>query len=191
MAGLDKTTLTKMVCVSRSMNRREIFMDIIRQFTKQTNDYKNMSEEELGEKIKEFLKDEKYLIVMDDVWHVEDLELLKIVFPNNQNGSRVLVTTRDFEVARHADSYGKPHALRFLESQESFELLKMKVFRKQRFPAHLELMGRIIAQKCYGLPLAVLVIAGVLDKERQSCILGRSGGRKSYTNTQSRKPKLQ
>ncbi|XP_031104475.1 putative late blight resistance protein homolog R1A-10 [Ipomoea triloba] len=186
MSGLGKTTLIKKVFedseieyeffprlwvyVSRSMNRREIFMDIIRQFTKQTNDYKNMSEEELGERIKEFLKDEKYLIAMDDVWCKEDLELLKIVFPNSKNGSRVLITTRDFGVARDVDSYGKPHALKFLSNDESFELLTMKVFGKEAFPEYLEFPARRIAEKCNGLPLAIVVIAGVLNKGQSSLL---------------------
>nr|GMD26704.1 putative late blight resistance protein homolog R1B-14 [Ipomoea batatas] len=184
MSGLGKTTLIKevfedskieyeffprlWVYVSRSMNRREIFMDIIRQFTKQTNDYKNMSEEELAERIKEFLKDEKYLIVMDDVWNEKDFELLRIAFPNNQNGSRVLVTTRDTGLAKHADSYGKPHVLKFLTGEESLELLKQSVFGKEAFPAYLEFPARRIAEKCNGLPLAIVVIAGVLNNDQVS-----------------------
>ncbi|XP_031121953.1 putative late blight resistance protein homolog R1A-3 [Ipomoea triloba] len=184
MSGLGKTTLIKKVFfdseieyeffprlwvyVSRNMNRREIFMNIIRKFIKQTNDYKNMSEEELAERIKEFLKDEKYLIVMDDVWNEKDLELLRIVFPNNQNGSRVLVTTRDTGLARHADSYGKPHVLKFLTDEESLEMLKHKVFGKEAFPTYLEIRGRKIAAICNGLPLAILVIAGVLNKDQVS-----------------------
>nr|GMD24908.1 putative late blight resistance protein homolog R1B-14 [Ipomoea batatas] len=181
MAGLGKTTLTKMVFndtdiqyefftrlwvyVSRTMNRRQIFMDIISRFTKQIDVFKNVSEELLAESIKEYLKGGKYFIVMDDVWHKRDWDLLKIAFPNNLNGSRVLVTTRDTGVAKHADSYAKPHNLKFLKDEESLELLKKKVYRKEAFPEYLETPGRRIAAKCNGLPLALVVIAGVLDKD--------------------------
>ncbi|XP_019160189.1 PREDICTED: putative late blight resistance protein homolog R1A-10 [Ipomoea nil] len=184
MAGLGKTTLTKMVFndsdiqyefftrlwvyVSRSMNRRQIFMDIISRFTKQTDDFKNVSEELLAESIKEYLKGGKYFIVMDDVWHKKDWDLLKIAFPNNHNGSRVLVTTRNNVVATYADTYAKPHNLKFLEDEECLELLKKKVFRKEAFPGYLEAPGRSIAKKCNGLPLAVVVIAGVLNKDQVS-----------------------
>nr|GMD50878.1 putative late blight resistance protein homolog R1B-14 [Ipomoea batatas] len=61
------------VNISRNMNRREVFMDIIKQFTKQTNDYNNISEEQ-------FLKDDMYLIVMDDVRYKKDWKLLQIAF---------------------------------------------------------------------------------------------------------------
>nr|GMD24907.1 putative late blight resistance protein homolog R1B-14 [Ipomoea batatas] len=53
----------------------------------------------------------------------------------------------------------QPHNLKFLDNMESLELLKKKVFRKEAFPQYLELPGRRIAEKCNGLPLAVVVIA--------------------------------
>nr|GLL32982.1 putative late blight resistance protein homolog R1A-10 [Ipomoea trifida] len=84
MAGLGKTTLTNMVFndrelhydsftrlwihVSRNMNRRRIFMDIISKFTKETRAYKDMSEEHFidseskpsGEHIRSLLTSTKY-----------------------------------------------------------------------------------------------------------------------------------
>ncbi|XP_019164920.1 PREDICTED: putative disease resistance protein At1g50180 [Ipomoea nil] len=180
MAGLGKTTLTKMVykdrdlqhdfftCiwvyVSRTFNRRLIFLDILSNFTKETKKFHDMTDETLSEKIQEFLGDNKYFIVMDDVWTVKDWDCLKIAFSNNKKGSRVLVTTRHEKVASHIDSDGKPHQLKFLTNNESWELLAKKVFRKERCPSFLETPGMCIAIKCKGLPLAIVVIAGVLDK---------------------------
>ncbi|XP_031122634.1 putative late blight resistance protein homolog R1A-10 [Ipomoea triloba] len=180
MAGLGKTTLTNMVFndrelhygsftrlwlhVSRNMNRRRIFMDIISEFTKELSAYNEMRDEQLAQRIKEFLKDGMYFIVLDDVWKTTDWDHLKIAFPNNQKGSRILVTTRNLEVANHVDSKNAPHKLKFLEPGESWELLQKKVFHKETCPEHLAPTGRSIAKKCNGLPLAVVVIAGVLDK---------------------------
>ncbi|XP_019164859.1 PREDICTED: putative late blight resistance protein homolog R1B-14 [Ipomoea nil] len=180
MAGLGKTTLTKMVFkdrdlqydfftrlwvyVSRTFNRKQIFLDILSNFTKKTNKFHDMSEENLAKNIQEFLEGGKYFIVMDDVWSVKDWECLKIAFPNNMKGSRVLVTTRHEKVALHVDSEGNPHQLKFLINNESWELLEKKVFRKEKCPPFLEARGRQIATKCQGLPLAVVVIAGVLNK---------------------------
>nr|GMD16773.1 putative late blight resistance protein homolog R1B-14 [Ipomoea batatas] len=180
MAGLGKTTLTKMVFedrdiqfefftrlwvyVSKTFNRRQIFLDILSSFTKTTKDFQNMSDQSLVDKIKEYLKGGKYFIVVDDVWRENDWDCLKIAFPDSKNGSRVLLTTRHHTVASHADSTRDPHQLKFLENEESWELLKKKVFRKERCPKPLEDTGKRIALKCNGLPLAVVVIAGVLDK---------------------------
>nr|GLL32189.1 putative late blight resistance protein homolog R1B-14 [Ipomoea trifida] len=181
MAGLGKTTLTKMifkdreiqyefftrlwVYVSKTMNRRQIFLDILNNFTNNTKEFKGMSEEKLVEKIKEYLEGGKYFIVVDDVWTENDWKSLQIAFPNNNKGSRVLLTTRLHNVASHAASTGTPHQLKFLSSEESWELLEKKVFRQERCPPPLEKTGKSIARKCNGLPLAVVVIAGVLNKD--------------------------
>nr|GMD13581.1 putative late blight resistance protein homolog R1B-14 [Ipomoea batatas] len=181
MAGLGKTTLTKMVFkdrelqfefftrlwvyVSRTFNRKQIFLDILSNFTKKTKEYHDMSDESLAKRIEEFLVGGKYFIVMDDVWTVKDWDCLKIAFPNNTKGSRVLVTTRHENVALSVDSTRNPHQLKFLSSEESWELLEKKVFRKEKCSSLLEGHGRQIARKCNGLPLAVVVIAGVLNKD--------------------------
>nr|GMD13611.1 putative late blight resistance protein homolog R1B-14 [Ipomoea batatas] len=124
MAGLGKTTLTKMVFedrdiqfefftrlwvyVSKTFNRRQIFLDILSSFTKTTKDFQNMSDQSLVDKIKEYLKGGKYFIVVDDVWTEKDWDCLKIAFPDSKNGSRVLLTTRHHTVASHADSTRDP-----------------------------------------------------------------------------------
>ncbi|XP_019165085.1 PREDICTED: putative late blight resistance protein homolog R1B-14 [Ipomoea nil] len=180
MVGLGKTTLTKMVfwdrdieyeffyrywvCVSRPFNKKQIFLNILSNFTKKTKDFDDMSEENLVQKIREFLRDRKYLIVIDDLRDIHDWISLKIAFPRNKNGSRVLVTTQYICVARVSSS-NNPHQLKFLEDEESWELLKRKVFGKEGCPLHLERLGRRIATKCNGLPLAVISIAGVLHKD--------------------------
>ncbi|XP_019157640.1 PREDICTED: putative disease resistance RPP13-like protein 3 [Ipomoea nil] len=179
MAGLGKTTLTKKVFsdseiqykfftrlwvyVSQNIDRKQIFLNILSNFTKEIDCFKCIADDQLADRIKTYLEGGKYLIVMDDVWEMSHFKLLKIAFPNNRKGSRVLVTTREQEVAKHADSIGKPHKLKFLSDDESWELLQKKVFRKELCPPNLETYGRSIAKKCNGLPLAVVVIAGVLN----------------------------
>ncbi|XP_019164695.1 PREDICTED: putative late blight resistance protein homolog R1A-3 [Ipomoea nil] len=181
MAGLGKTTLAKMVFkdrdlqfeffnrlwvyVSRTFNRKQIFLDILSNFTKKTKEFHDMSEESIAVRIQEFLVGGKYFIVMDSVWLVNDWECLKIAFPNNSKGSRVLMTTRFENVALHVDSTSNPHQLKFLANHESWELLEKKVFRKEKCPQMLKVLGNQIAIKCNGLPLAVVVIAGVLNKD--------------------------
>ncbi|XP_019164696.1 PREDICTED: putative late blight resistance protein homolog R1B-14 [Ipomoea nil] len=181
MAGLGKTTLTKMVFkdrdlqyefftrlwvyVSRTINRKQIFLDILSNFTKNTKEFLNLNEEKLAAKINEYLEGGKYFIVLDDVWTENAWDCLRIAFPNNNKGSRVLVTTRHHNVASRVDSTGNPHKLKFLSNNESWELLEKKVFRKEKCPKESEQDGRRIAIKCHGLPLAIVVIAGVLNKD--------------------------
>ncbi|XP_059649741.1 putative late blight resistance protein homolog R1B-17 [Cornus florida] len=128
---------------------------------------KKLTEEEynekLGEKLYKRLKGNRYLIIMDDIWNSEPWNDLKRYFPNDSNGSRILFTTRheDVAVALHA----KPHRLRFLNEDESWDLLRLKTFLKESCPLNLMEIGKKIARKTRGLPLAIVVISGLLAKQ--------------------------
>nr|GMC65185.1 putative late blight resistance protein homolog R1B-14 [Ipomoea batatas] len=138
------------------------------ELTKQSISYSDdVSDGDLALKIKEFLGSAKYLIVLDDVWKVDHWNELKIAFPPNK-GSRVLVSTRYNDVATEADSKGDPHKLKFLEEEESWELLQKKAFRMGGCPDELQRPGKLIAKKCDGLPLAIVIIADKISIIREA-----------------------
>ncbi|KAA8529825.1 hypothetical protein F0562_034359 [Nyssa sinensis] len=186
MGGLGKTTLVRKVftdprieyefCnnrawnyVSQEYNRREVFLGILNCVTQLTDDMQKMSDDKLAECVRAQLQGQRYMIVLDDVWTKNAWDDLKIAFPNNNNRSRILLTSRNRDVAVHANPDCEPHHLRFLTDDESWELLQKKVFRKGSCPSELEMLGKQIARRCFGLPLAIVVIAGVLlnkDKTR-------------------------
>ncbi|KAK4402463.1 putative late blight resistance proteinR1C-3 [Sesamum angolense] len=53
----------------------------------------------------------------------------------------------------------------FLGSNASWELLRKTVFGQEGCPPSLEKIGQDIAQSCKGLPLAIVVIGGLLSKD--------------------------
>lgn len=73
-----------------------------------------------------------------------------------------MLTTRLKVVASHAQSDGDPLCLRFLTEDESFELFRRKAFTRGAYFSDLSLIGHRITKKCHGLPLAIVVIAGLL-----------------------------
>ncbi|XP_058114680.1 putative disease resistance protein At1g50180 isoform X1 [Magnolia sinica] len=184
MGGLGKTTLMKKVyndtrvkthfhssvwiSISQEYGVRDLLQNIV-------NCYKVISEEELKKLnviqlrhiISEYLKEKKYLIVLDDVWTYEAWDVLKDAFPNMNNGSRVMLTTRNKDVALHADARSQPHELGFLNDEESWELFCKKTFpgHVNSCPQYLEKLGREIVKKCHGLPLAIIVIGGLLSRK--------------------------
>ncbi|KAL0341492.1 UNVERIFIED_CONTAM: putative late blight resistance proteinR1B-14 [Sesamum calycinum] len=121
-----------------------------------------VSEAKLGERLYKSLFGERYLIVMDDVWSVEAWDALKLFFPNNRNGSRVMITTR---LGNVADSLGsqKPYLMDFLDEDKSWNLFCYKAFAQKGCPyPELEEIGKVIAKACRGLPLTIVVIGGLL-----------------------------
>ncbi|XP_019164822.1 PREDICTED: putative late blight resistance protein homolog R1A-10 [Ipomoea nil] len=173
MIGVGKTTFAKMLFNDREIvyeffsrgwvnfpetyTTRQIFFDILRSLTMtSSNDFHEMSDINLAERIYRYLKGRKYLIVLDDVWIEDCWDDVKIVFPNEGNGSRILVTTRHLHVASYIDSSGTPHKLKGLSDEECWELLEKKIFGGSRCPdSSLEAVGKSIAKKCNGVPLVV------------------------------------
>ncbi|GER53551.1 disease resistance protein RGH3 [Striga asiatica] len=125
------------------------------------------SEHELGLKLYQSLFNRRYLIVMDDIWDTDVWDGVNHFFPDNNNGSRVLITTRPSNVALQLD--GQDYVqMRFLKVEESWNLLRGCVFQEQGCPPELEEIGKEIARKCGGLPLSIVVIGGLLAKSEKT-----------------------
>ncbi|XP_028076114.1 putative disease resistance RPP13-like protein 3 [Camellia sinensis] len=181
MPGLGKTTLaTKLyndpyithyfhtrawTYASQLPRKTDTLLDILRSVNVVfTDEIVNMTNEKLGEKLYKQLKGKRYLIVIDDLWDIGAWVDLKMYFPNDNNGSRVMFTSRLKELSMHASPDCHPHCLCFLTEEESWELLQWKVFQNESCPPELIGIGKQIMKKCEGLPLAIVVIAGLLAK---------------------------
>ncbi|XP_059436077.1 putative disease resistance RPP13-like protein 3 [Corylus avellana] len=185
MGGLGKTTLARKiynnVCVKRhfqccawvyvsqDFRTRELLLKILKEMP--IPDQRRTLEDQLGvdelkEKLFKCLLRKRYLIVMDDIWNTEVWDEVRSAFPDNMNGSRILITSRIKEVASHASST-PPYFLPFLDKDESWELFRKKVFRGRTCPPELATLGRKIADDCRGLPLSIVVLGGLLaNKEK-------------------------
>ncbi|CAA7397530.1 unnamed protein product [Spirodela intermedia] len=183
MGGLGKPTLAKRVFnearakfghsvwidVSQQYSPESLLRDILRKLTVTgVKELEEMTRAQCEEKLYETLEAENYLIVMDDVWDTEVWKILSRHLPDAQNGSRVLITTRDKKVARAADPSTPPLELRPLSKEESWELLSKKAFPNQEdieaiCSESLRNLGKEIARKCGGLPLALVVLGGLLS----------------------------
>ncbi|KAK4428134.1 putative late blight resistance proteinR1A-10 [Sesamum alatum] len=178
MPGLGKTTLAGKVFrdpaimyefptriwvyVSQDFTRKNIFLAILREFTRLDEDIYQKSDDELARLVASHLENGKFLIVMDDVWTIEDWEKLQIALPESNKMGKVLVTSRHVEVCQYANKSRLPHELRFFTQEESWLLLRLEVFGKPECPPELEDLGKLIANRCGRLPLAIVAIGGIL-----------------------------
>ncbi|KAL2516454.1 putative late blight resistance protein-like protein R1B-17 [Forsythia ovata] len=123
-----------------------------------------MDDESLVEALCKSLIKLRYLIVVDDIWDMNSWNDFGRYFPNDKNGSRILFTTRRKEVGLQASHHSVVNELPILSDVECWELLQRKVYQKEYCPQELVDIGKQIAMNCQGLPLAVIVIAAVLEK---------------------------
>ncbi|KAL1538090.1 putative disease resistance protein RGA3 [Salvia divinorum] len=118
--------------------------------------------ETLVTKIRNYVEGEKFLLVLDDVW-TEDYrkwEQLLNSLKTGKAGSTILVTTRKESVARIMGSSDllRLGGLSVVDSCTLFE--KIAFFERKR--EGFEEVGRKIAEKCKGLPLAIKAIASLM-----------------------------
>ncbi|GMN40822.1 hypothetical protein TIFTF001_010043, partial [Ficus carica] len=149
--GMGKTTLAKQVyddaevkkhfkvrawiTVSRSFQIRDLLKDMVGQLYKAIKRrvppaVDSMTNNRLKTMIKELLQRRKYLIVLDDVWQLHSWRAVQYALPNNIFGSRVVLTTRNNDVASTAviESEGKMYNPEPLPPSESWDLLCKKAF---------------------------------------------------------------
>ncbi|RVW91357.1 putative disease resistance RPP8-like protein 4 [Vitis vinifera] len=131
-----------------------------------------MNESDLGNSLRDYLTTRKYLIFMDDMWRNEAWDRLGLYFPDSVNGSRVLITSRNKEIGLYADPQTIPHELSFLTEEESWELFLKKIFlagsANAVCPRELEELGKKIVANCGGLPLAIVVLGGLLSRKEKT-----------------------
>ncbi|KAH1128465.1 hypothetical protein GLYMA_06G316301v4 [Glycine max] len=194
MGGLGKTTLAKHVfyseivkshfhcraCikVSQSYTMRGLLIDMIKQFCRETNDrlpqmLQEMDEKSLISKVRQYLKQKRYLIFFDDVWHEDFCDQVEFAMPNNNKSSRIIVTTR----VRHVAEFFKKsflvhvHNLQPLLPDKAWELFCKKAFRFEpdgHFPGELEGISNEIFRKCKGLPMEIVAIGDLLPTKSKT-----------------------
>ncbi|XP_049391839.1 putative late blight resistance protein homolog R1A-3 isoform X4 [Solanum stenotomum] len=180
MPGLGKTTLAKKVynnmlvashfnvrawcTVSQKYNKSKVLLEILQQVTGLGG---KESEDDLAEKLRVALYDKRYLIVLDDVWDIATGEMLIACFPKVERGNRVILTSRSSEVGLKVKCRSDLLRLQLLTHGKSWELFEKMVFGEGSCPAELLDVGHQIVEKCQGLPLAVVLIAGVIVRGKK------------------------
>ncbi|KAA8548851.1 hypothetical protein F0562_000535 [Nyssa sinensis] len=178
MGGSGKTTLARKVynnidvqryfegfawvCISQQWEKEDVMRRIlIKLVPEKKEEIYKMTDEELIRLLLEVQK-KKCLVVLDDIWSMDAWDCLKPAFPIGKMGTKLLLTTRNKDVASHVDPEGFLHE-RLLDENEGWELLQKKAFTKTalRDDKMMEL-GNKMASRCGGLPLAVVVLGGIL-----------------------------
>ncbi|KAK4402240.1 putative late blight resistance proteinR1B-12 [Sesamum angolense] len=85
------------------------------------------TDDELALCLHQALMGRRYLIVLDDVWDVKPWDD-KRFFPDENNGSRIIVTTRESSVADYTSSESSHHQMNLLKDDDSWNLLRQKLF---------------------------------------------------------------
>ncbi|XP_069152474.1 putative late blight resistance protein homolog R1B-16 [Solanum lycopersicum] len=94
--------------------------------------------------------------------------MLIACFPKVKRGNRIILTSRSSKVGLQVKCHSDPLRLQLLTPEKSWDLFVKKVFGdKGSCPAELSKVGHQIVEKCKGLPLAIVLIAGVIVRGKK------------------------
>ncbi|CAL5330699.1 unnamed protein product [Camellia sinensis] len=179
MGGLGKTTLAQMVyndevvnknfdskawvCVSDEFDILRISKVILESITSKSCEFKELNQVQV--QLKQNLVGKKILIVLDDVWDKKynDWNVLKSPINDGAPGSKIIVTTRDGDVASSMGTV-QNHLLQHLSENDCWSVFAQHAFGNRSMDANpnLVFIGRKIVEKCKGLPLAARTLGGLL-----------------------------
>ncbi|KQJ87182.1 disease resistance protein RPP13 [Brachypodium distachyon] len=117
--------------------------------------------------LQSYLKTNRYLLLIDDVWSSSTWQNIKRYFPENDEGSRIIVTTRFQAVATtccaHKDDHLYP--VNVLSDDESQKLFEKSLLECKRTIANQQNRRKIpdrVWGMCGDLPLAIVTMAGLV-----------------------------
>ncbi|KAF2594678.1 hypothetical protein F2Q70_00042694 [Brassica cretica] len=145
------------VVVSKDLQYKGIHDQILRRL-RVDKEWENQTEEEKKKLIENILGRKKFILLLDDLWSAVDLNKIGVPSPTQENGSKIVFTTRSEKVCSdmEADDELKMDCLPTTEAWELFQNAVGEV----RLKGHPDIptLAKIISEKCYGLPLALNVI---------------------------------
>ncbi|KAL6658717.1 hypothetical protein ACP70R_002757 [Stipagrostis hirtigluma subsp. patula] len=179
-AGLGKTTLANevyrevgvqfeckaFVSISQKPNMTSLLNSLLLQF--ELPPYSIACEvHDLFNRLRGHLENKRYFIIVDDLWNVSTWNIINCAFPINDRQSRVIVTTRDANVAMACSSqHGFIHNMKPLGEQDSRKLFFTRIFGSEDdCPSQFMEISSDILKKCYGLPLAIITVASMLARQ--------------------------
>lgn len=90
--------------MSQSTGIHELLRSIVREFfyakrVDLPSNFGSMNNMQLMAMLIDYLQRKRYVVVSDDVWSIDLWSIIRGAFPNNKHGSRIVLTTRNENVA--------------------------------------------------------------------------------------------
>ncbi|KAG6530853.1 disease resistance protein RGA2-like [Zingiber officinale] len=183
IGGIGKTTLAQevfndssveeyfklriWVCVSENFSTERLTREITEYTTKEKCNVPNFAA--LQVVLKEKITQERFLLVLDDVWNEERHKWESLCAPLRfgKPGSKILVTTRSRSIAGMVGDVDPIHLDR-MDEKSFWEFFKKCAFGFSNsgvHDPHLEAMAKKMTCKLKGLPLAAKTLGGLLSKK--------------------------
>eukprot|EP00261_Vitis_vinifera_P039423 XP_019080666.1 PREDICTED: uncharacterized protein LOC100248775 isoform X2 [Vitis vinifera] len=182
MAGVGKTTLLKQVAQQAKQQRlftRQAYMDVswTRDSDKRQEGIAKLRQriaKALGlplwklnaDKLKQALKEEKILIILDDIWTEVDLEQVGIPSKDDiWTQCKIVLASRDGDLLCKGMGAQICFPVEYLPLEEAWSLFKKTAGDSMEENLELQPIAIQVVEECEGLPIAIVTIAKALKNE--------------------------
>ncbi|KAK1310366.1 Disease resistance protein RPM1 [Acorus calamus] len=181
MGGIGKTTLVAQVynhqevmknfnfrawvTVSQTYTIDNVLESILHQFFQEEHVEPNaqmIDRVEWIQKIHDHMQQQRCVIFFDDIWSIDGWDDIRDIFPISMCRSKIVYTTRDYDVASKLASEDFVFKLQPLKEDKAWALFCKRAFHGSCCPGELEDLARELVKRCEGLPLAIIVLGGLM-----------------------------
>ncbi|KAK8312107.1 hypothetical protein V6Z11_D01G016900 [Gossypium hirsutum] len=130
--------------------------------------WKSKSLDEKAEGIFQVLCKKKFALLLDDIWEWFDLTRAGVPLPTQQNGSKVIFTTRRLDVCcQMQPNMDNNIRVECLPPGEAFKLFEEKVGSETlRMHPDICKLAEAVVEECAGLPLALITIGRAMASKK-------------------------
>ncbi|KAM0832809.1 hypothetical protein ACQ4PT_064662 [Festuca glaucescens] len=154
----------------------DILYFIYKRLCPETDDHNSSVTEEVHDAFLRYLVDKRYLVMVDGLVNFTNWNSILQSLPKNKKGSRIMIITRlEDKEAAYANPKVRPLKISNLKREDSKRMFQCRVFGVDN-QFHEKIFGRRISQSeqlmdracedmlqiTHGLPLAIVVLAGLL-----------------------------
>ncbi|KAM3743880.1 hypothetical protein ACB098_06G009100 [Castanea mollissima] len=114
------------------------------------------------------LQQKRYILVLDGIWSEDEWKCIRNVLPCNNQGSRIIVSTRKRNIASYcatSNDFIYDLNLNPLTWEEASELFLKKAFLNGKCLISCEEWSEKIVKRCEGLPQAIVAIGDILSSK--------------------------
>ncbi|GAY62382.1 hypothetical protein CUMW_217280 [Citrus unshiu] len=112
------------------------------------------------------MRNTKFVLLLDDIWELVDLAQVGLPVPSRTSASKVVFTTREFEVCGQMDAH-KSFKVECLGYEDAWRLFEEKVGRNI-LDSHPDIpeLEETVARECGGLPLALITVGRAMSSKK-------------------------
>ncbi|KAF2594686.1 hypothetical protein F2Q70_00042698 [Brassica cretica] len=158
----DEFDVVVWVVVSKHLQYDGIQNQILRRL-RVDKEWEKETKKEKASSIANILRRKKFIVLLDDLWSEVDLDKIGVPHPTQENGLKIVFTTRSKEVCRDMEADDELE-MDCLSTNEAWELFQ-NVFGEVRLKGHPDIhaLAKKICEKCYGLPHAINMIGKAMS----------------------------